>query len=74
MNILYRLGDLKYNGKCLCRCGVSLAVGRACPDLSGRTCPRQTISKYHVTASFKMQEKQLAMFYIESHTPFVIKM
>ena len=73
MNTLYKLGDLKYNGKCLCKCGASLAVGRTCPDLSGRTCPRQTISKYHVTASFKMQEKKLTMFYIEAHTPFVIK-
>ena len=73
MNTLYKLGDLKYNGKWLCKCEASLAVGRTCPDLSGRICPRQTISKYHVTASFKMQEKKLTMFYIEAHTPFVIK-
>ena len=32
----------------------SLAMGRTCPDLSGWTCPWQTISKYHVAAPFKM--------------------
>ena len=82
MNTLYKLGNLKYNGKYSCKCvcggggergGASLAVGRTCPDLSGRTCPRQTISKYHVTASFKMQEQKLTMFYIEAHTPLAIK-
>ena len=65
MNTLYKLGDRKYNGKCICKCGASLAVGR--------TCPRQTISKYHVTASFKMQEKKITLFYIEAYAPFVIK-
>ena len=40
MNTLYKLGDLKYNGKYfLSKCGASLAIGRTCPDLSGRTCP-----------------------------------
>ena len=73
MNTLYKLDDLKYNDKCLCKCGASLAMGRTWPDLSSRTCPWQTISKYHLTASFKMQEKKLTMFYIEAHTPFVIK-
>ena len=47
----------------LCKCGTSLAMGR-----SGRTCPRQTISKYHFTAPFKMQEKKLTMFYIEAQS------
>ena len=57
----------------LCKFGASLAMGRTCPALSGRTCPRQTISKYHVTAPFKMQEKKLTMFYTKAHDPFVIK-
>ena len=57
----------------LCKCGASLAMSRTCPYLRSRTCPRQTISKYHVTVPYKMQEKELTMFYIEAHTPFVIK-
>ena len=40
MNILYKIGDLKYNGMySMYKCGASLAMGRTCPDLSGRTCP-----------------------------------
>ena len=31
------------------------------------------ISKYHVTAPFKMQEKKLTMFYIEAHNPLEFK-
>ena len=57
----------------LWKCGASLSMGQTCPDLSGGTCPRQTNSKYHVTAPFKMQEKKLTMFYIEAHNPFLIK-
>ena len=57
----------------LYKCGASLAMGRTCPALSGRTCPRQTISKYPMTAPFKMQEKKLTMFYTEAHNPFIIK-
>ena len=57
----------------LCECWASLAMGRTCPALSGRTCPRQTISNYPVTDPFKMQGKKLIVFYIEAHTPFVIK-
>ena len=73
MNTLYKLGDLKTMANILCESGASLAVSRTCSDLSGRTCPRQTISKYHVTVFFKMQEKKLTMIYIEAHTPFAIE-
>ena len=31
MNTLYILGDLKYNGKCLCKRGASLAVCQLAP-------------------------------------------
>ena len=73
MNTLYKISVLKYNGKYFIKCMASLAIDRTCPDLSGRTCPWQTISKYHVAAPFKMQEEKLTMFYIEAHNPFVIK-
>ena len=57
----------------LCKREASLAMGRTCPNLSGQTCPWQTTSKYHVTAPFKMQGKQLTIFYIDAHYRFVTK-
>ena len=39
MNILYKLGDLRYNGKRLCTCGASLAVGRTCPTKVAELAP-----------------------------------
>ena len=56
----------------LCMCGASLAFGRTCPGVSGRTSPGQTISKYHVTAPFRMQEEKLKLCDIKAHYPFII--
>ena len=41
-------------------------MGRTCPDVSGQTSPWQTISKYHVTAPFRMQEMKLKKCYIKT--------
>ena len=42
MNTLYKIGDLKYNGKHLCNCWASLAMCRTCYALSGRSNLPQT--------------------------------
>ena len=50
MNTLHKIGDLKYNGMYLSKCGANLAMGGTCRDLSG-----PTYFQYHVTAPFNMQ-------------------
>ena len=41
MNTLYKIGDLNTMANSLCKCGACLAMGRTCPDLSGRTSPHR---------------------------------
>ena len=70
-NTLYKIGDLKYNGKYFFSVG---QVGFG-PNLSRLKWPNLPLTDYFqisCDSSFKM-EKKLTMFYIEAHNPLVIK-
>ena len=71
-NTLYKIGDLKYNGKYFFKCVGKFGFGPNLPRLKWPNLPLTDYLQISCDSSFKM-EKKLTMFYIEAHNPLVIK-
>ena len=73
MNTLYKIGDLKYNGKYSMKVWRKVGYGPNLPRLKWPNLPLTDYFQISRDSSFQDAGEKLIIFYIEAHYPFVIK-